>query len=70
MVINTINALEKLCGAKPEVSSDEEAGRIHCRLPKEQSEKEILLLDALLLGAEGIEQEYGKKFCTVTVREV
>lgn len=70
LVINTINALETLCGEKPDVVSDEAKGEISCRLKAGQNEKERVLLDALYLGATGIEQEYGKKFCRVTRKEV
>lgn len=70
LVINTINSLEALCGTKPEVFSDEKRGELICRFSSPPGEKERLLLDSLLFGARGIEQEYGKKFCTVTVREV
>lgn len=70
LVINTVNALDTLCKADPLVSSDEEKGEIICQLKNTQGEKEQLLAEALLLGAKSVEQEYGKQFCTVTVREV
>lgn len=69
LVINTINALDELCRSSIEVSSDEEKGLITCEMPKEQNEKELLLVDALLMGAKSVEKEYGAKFCKVTVEE-
>ncbi len=70
LVINTINALCELCNSSAVITSDEEKGLINCQMPDEQSEKERLLVDVLLMGACSIEKEYGKKYCTVTVREV
>ena len=70
LVINTINALCELCSSSAKVFSDEEKGFLRCEMPESQGDKEILLLDALHMGAVSIEKEYGKKYCTVTVREV
>ena len=70
LVINTINAIEKLAGQKPEVLQNEETGFIRCDFKDSLNEKSILLMDAMVLGLQDISKTYGKKYLQVKFEEV
>ena len=71
LVINTINALEQLAGAKMDVETEEQSGSIQCFFTAEPlSEKSEILLDTLVLGLSQIEKQYGRKHCKLKFEEV
>ena len=70
LVINTINAIEKLAGQKPDVLQNEETGFIRCDFKDSLNEKSILLMDAMVLGLQDISKTYGKKYLQVKFEEV
>ena len=70
LVINTINSLEELTGAKMEVSTNEETGFIHCSFVNPLNEKQILLMDSMVFGLQNLKKEYGKKYLEVRFEEV
>ena len=70
LVINTINAMEELAGEQLEVTTNEETGFIRCVFKEQPSDKSILLMDALVLGLDGISKQYGEKFLQVKFEEV
>ena len=70
LVINTINAIEKLAGQTSEVAQNEEAGFIKCDFKNSLNERSILLMDAMVLGLQDISKTYGKKYLQVKFEEV
>ena len=70
LVINTINAMEKLAGQISEVVQNEESGFIKCDFKDSLNEKSILLMDAMILGLENISESYGRKYLQVKFEEV
>lgn len=70
LVINTINSLDMLTGTNMQVFTNEDEGYIDCTFLSELNEKEILLMDSLVLGIKGTVQEYGKKFLKLIFKEV
>ena len=70
LVINTINSLDTLAGARMQVATDEEEGYIDCKFLSELDERGILLMDSLILGLNGTVDEYGKKFLKLKFKEV
>ena len=53
-----------------EVTVDEQIGKIHLDFQKAPSEKAALLMDSLVLGLTGIEENYSKKFVRLSIKEV
>ena len=70
LVINTINAIEKLAGQKPEVLQNEETGFISCEFQGRLKAESTFLLDSMILGLQGIEKQYSKKYLLVKFEEV
>ena len=70
LVLNTLNALEKVTDTNMEITTNEETGFIRCVFTNTLSDKETVLMDAMVLGLEQICQEYGKKYCNVEFKEV
>lgn len=64
LTITCINAIAELLGITPEVKQDQETGYISLVLPEgmtpDQREGAQLLLKALALGMQGIQEEYSK----------
>ena len=67
LVINTLNSIEQLTSDEPVVHSDENEGLIECSFPKGICDKTVLLIDSMVIGLRGIEQEYGKRYVKLTV---
>ena len=70
LVINTINAIEKLAGQTSQVIQNEEIGFIKCDFNDSLNEKSILLMDAMVLGLKDISKAYGRKYLQVKFEEV
>ena len=70
LVINTINSIEALTATQILADADEESGTIHVNLPSGCDEQAKLLVDAMILGLQGIQTNYGKKFLTLDFKEV
>ena len=70
LVINTINAMEKLADQMLDVVQNEETGFIKCDFVNSLNEKSILLMDAMVLGLQDISKAYGKKYLQVKFEEV
>ena len=70
LVINTINSIEALTTTQILADADEESGTIHVNLPSGCDEQAKLLVDAMILGLQGIQTNYGKKFLTLDFKEV
>ena len=70
LVINTINSIEALTATELLADADEESGTIHVNFPSGCDEQAKLLVDAMILGLQGIQKNYGKKFLTLDFKEV
>ena len=71
LVINTINALEEIAKEKIEVVSNEREGLIFCAFTNDTLNNEAkVLMDALVLGIDGISKEYGQKYLKLKFEEV
>ncbi len=69
LTINTVNSVEKLTDDKFSTEMAEN-GDLKFKVVSEISSKSILLIDSLYLGLTDIEEEYGKNFVKVYIREV
>ena len=70
LVINTVNALEALTDIGMKVESDEKKGIIDLTLTDIPNESERIIVDAMVLGIQNIESEYGTRFCRLRFEEV
>lgn len=70
LVINTINSIENLTNNSVTAESDEESGMIRFRFHKDCDEAGKLLIDAMVLGLEGIQQNYGNSYLYLNFKEV
>ncbi|MDO5573386.1 MAG: ribosomal-processing cysteine protease Prp [bacterium] len=70
LVINTVNSLEKLAQEQMDVKTNEVTGFIDCRFMSEISDQGKLLMDSMVLGFQGIEQQYGNKYLELKFEEV
>lgn len=71
LAINTVNSLEEITREPIQVEADEEAGKISCTFLRHPlSETSVALMDSLALGLSRIEEQYGKKYCKLTFKEV
>ena len=70
LVINTINSIEKFTQTDIRATADEDAGDIIVRFPNGCDRQAKLLVDAMILGLQGIQKNYGKRFLTLDFKEV
>ncbi len=69
LITNTINAIAEINHEEIQFSCDEESAYIAFNLLTNKEESTQVLLKALVMGLEGIQNEYGKKFCKVDYKE-
>lgn len=70
LVINTINSMETFLSEDIKVAVDERLGEIRLVFQKIPSEKAGLLMDSLVLGLKGIEENYSTKYVRLFIKEV
>ena len=70
LVINTINAIDTLTVTQSLADADETEGTIDVNFPSACDDQAKLLVDAMILGLQGIQTNYGKKFLTLDFKEV
>ncbi len=70
LVINLNNSLIRLAGIEPSATLNEEEGLIDLRWMADESDKMQLLVNSLILGLEGIIEQYGKTYVDLTFEEV
>lgn len=70
LALNTLNSIEALCGDKYEAEEDPKKGYLKAEFNGKLSDNANLLMKSLMLGLDGISQEYGKKFITILRQEV
>ena len=69
LVINAANSLEKFTKDLV-LAQTYEDGTTEILLKKHPSKEAVLLIDSLVLGLEGIRNQYGKKYLSVDYKEV
>jgi uncharacterized protein YsxB (DUF464 family) len=69
LVINTINSVETLTDDRF-VGENAESGDLKFKVVSEVSSESKLLIKSLYLGLTNIEEEYGRNFVKVYIREV
>ena len=70
LVINTINSIEAFTSATFHLDTDEKSGMIDFKLDQEAGHDTALLLDSMILGLQGIQNDYGEEFLTLEFKEV
>lgn len=70
LVINTINAIDALTTTSILADADSQDGTIYVNFPSGCEADAKLLVDAMILGLQGIQTNYGKKFLTLDFKEV
>ena len=71
LTMNTINSLEEFCGVTSKVTENEESGFLRAEFSKPlDTDKEIVLMQAMCRGCHDLEQQYGKKYCQLKFEEV
>ncbi|MCI8490908.1 MAG: ribosomal-processing cysteine protease Prp [Lachnospiraceae bacterium] len=69
LVINTINSISCFTGEKFHVDSKEETGEISFRFQQTAEHDGELLMNALVLGLQGIQNNYGAGYITLNFKE-
>ena len=70
LVINTINSIEALTATQILADADEAEGTIDVNFPYGCDDQAKLLVDTMILGLQGIQKNYGKKFLSLDFKEV
>ena len=70
LVINTINAVDSLTDTQILADANELDGTIDVNFPYGCDDQAKLLVDAMILGLQGIQKNYGEKFLTLDFKEV
>ncbi|MBQ1598285.1 MAG: ribosomal-processing cysteine protease Prp [Candidatus Weimeria sp.] len=69
LVINTINSLDAITHTAMDVVS-EESGHLEVVFQKRLDDRELVLLDAMILGLTQVRKEYGKSYLKFYIKEV
>ena len=70
LVFNTVNAIDRFTEEVFTAETKEETGEISVRFRSPVSHDAQLLIDALLLGLQGIQQQYKTTYITLNFKEV
>lgn len=70
LVINTINSIEKFGRQKFICTTEEEKGMICLELTDAPTKETKLLLDSMVLGLDGVREQYGKQYVKLKFKEV
>ena len=70
LVINTINSIDSLTNSSFHLETEEESGLIDFELEKEAGHDALLLLRSMVLGLQGIQNDYGNEFIILNFKEV
>ena len=66
IAINTANSLSAIADETFDVSQDEDSGLLEVRFDHRPNEKAETLLDSLELGVQGVIDQYGNEFVSLT----
>ena len=69
LIINAANSLEKFTNDLIMAETHED-GTTEILLMEHPSKEAVLLIDSLILGLEGIRNQYGKKYLSIDYKEV
>ena len=70
LVQSTMNAIGELTDEGFSGEMDERTGDIHFRFSDVPEHDAVLLMDSMILGLQGIQSSYGKKFLRLQFKEV
>ena len=70
LVINTVNSLDCFTEEKIRTDIDEKTGRIGVHFRRSPGHDAKLLMDSLILGLQGIQENYGVGYITLDFKEV
>ena len=70
LVLNTINSIEAFTDAKYQVDTDAKTGLIDFQLNGNADHDTALLINAMILGLQGIQNDYGNKYIILRFKEV
>ncbi len=70
LVINTINSIESFTSTAFICDADEESGEIELHFTDDLSQDASLLMDSMILGLKGIQDNYGNEFIILNFKEV
>ena len=70
LVINTINSIEILTDSLFSVETEEESGLIDFQFQGAGDEGAELLIRSMILGLQGIQQDYGNEYIILNFKEV
>ncbi|MEG0962547.1 MAG: ribosomal-processing cysteine protease Prp [Lachnospiraceae bacterium] len=70
LVINTINSIEQIVQDKFDIVTNEKSGLIDFSLKGEYSKDSLMLLKSMVLGLQGIQNNYGNEYITLIFKEV
>lgn len=70
IVINAINSVEKFTNDQFKLDEQQEMGKIIFDFIQSPSENSQLIMESMVLGLQGIQQNYGKKYIILNFREV
>lgn len=70
LVINTINSIEEFTSTKLQIESEEETGLIDCKLMQPIDHDTELLIRTMILGLQGIQEDYGNEYIILNFKEV
>ena len=70
LVINTVNSVEGLVQDAFDCVTDEESGLIDFTLKKGYSKESLLLIRSMVLGLQGIQNNYGNEYIRIIFKEV
>lgn len=70
IVLTTINSIEELTETEFVVTQDPEQGEIEFCFKTTPQESADLLLRSMMIGLNGISEEYGRKYLKVNTKEV
>ena len=70
LVINTINSIEILTDSLFSVDTEEESGLIDFKFQGKADQDAELLIQSMVLGLQGIQNDYGDEYITLNIKEV
>ena len=70
LVINTINSIERFVSDGFDIVTNEESGLIDFSLKENYSKEAVLLIRSMVLGLQGIQNNYGNKYMNLIFKEV
>ena len=67
--INTINSIERIALCSMESRTDQKKGLLEVKFKEDFNEKAKVLMDAMVLGIQEVQKEYGSKYVSLKIKE-